>query len=157
MHHHQWVLAVASCLAVFGSSSSALAAAVPAPGGGGAGGGEQQKPLGRLPPMSGGVTRQYMSCEETYGNLWTTCGGGRQNSRSCYSPALGQSCCLVDNNYCDKGTWCAPVVGYCCLDSEDLETCARNAGFELPDIETLRDLASAGARESMSSRTWPEI
>jgi hypothetical protein len=77
MHHHQRVLVVASFLAAFGggsSSSSVLAAAVPAPGGGGGGWEEQQKPLGRLLSVSGGVTRQYMSCEETYGGLWTTCG-----------------------------------------------------------------------------------
>jgi len=56
---HQW--AVVWLLA----AGLALVAAMPV--------GDQQKPLGRLAQMSG-VTRQYMSCEETYGNEWTTCG-----------------------------------------------------------------------------------
>ncbi|KAK4129335.1 hypothetical protein N657DRAFT_676975 [Parathielavia appendiculata] len=83
-------------------------------------------------------TKQYMSCEQTYGKGWETCGA--PNSRSCYSPALGHSCCDVDNNYCGKGTWCAPVAGYCCSDSETLEACARNAGFEIPGNMILSDL-----------------
>ncbi|CAK7208203.1 hypothetical protein SBRCBS47491_000012 [Sporothrix bragantina] len=49
----------------------------------------------------------------------------------CYNPSIGQSCC-ADNGYCDRGQYCAPVAGYCCLDSEDLQTCATNAGFQLP-------------------------
>ncbi|KAK0747906.1 hypothetical protein B0T21DRAFT_253930, partial [Apiosordaria backusii] len=76
---------------------------------------------------------QLMSCERTYGAGWETCGG--ESSRFCFSPELGQSCCAVDYGYCERGTWCAPVAGYCCLDSEDLETCARNAGFEIPGHE----------------------
>ncbi|KAI8961863.1 hypothetical protein F5Y11DRAFT_348074 [Daldinia sp. FL1419] len=38
----------------------------------------------------------------------------------------------ADNGFCDSGKYCAPVAGYCCLEGEDLETCARNAGFTLP-------------------------
>ncbi|KAK0731204.1 hypothetical protein B0H67DRAFT_63749 [Lasiosphaeris hirsuta] len=88
----------------------------------------EQKPLGgRLPPN---VKRQFMSCEETYGQGWIPC--GNENSTFCYGPNHGQSCCDVDNGYCDAGTHCAPVAGYCCIDGEDLEICAKNAGFELP-------------------------
>lgn len=70
-----------------------------------AAGGEGQKPLGRLSaPLD--VARSYLSCEETYGKGWVTCGDrvcsshlagsdGVANrrvksSRFCYSPALGQ-------------------------------------------------------------------
>ncbi|KAK4153389.1 hypothetical protein C8A00DRAFT_33873 [Chaetomidium leptoderma] len=128
-------------VALFLAAAGALAAAVP----GGAG---QQKPLGRLTQTSD-VTRQYLSCEETYGSEWETCGD--RNSRSCYSPALKHSCCGVDNSYCDEGAWCAPVAGYCCSDSEDLEACARNAGFELPDNETLGNLATIVVQASTST------
>ncbi|KAH6853391.1 hypothetical protein B0I37DRAFT_409564 [Chaetomium sp. MPI-CAGE-AT-0009] len=128
------------------AAGDALVAAVPVAG--------QQKPLGRLAQMSG-VTRQYMSCRETYGEGWRTCGSW--TSRSCYSPDLGHSCCNVDNNYCEAGTWCAPVAGYCCLDTEDLETCARNAGFELPGLEILESLAATAPRESTISGTRPDI
>ncbi|KAK3341149.1 hypothetical protein B0T25DRAFT_332224 [Lasiosphaeria hispida] len=114
-------------------------------------GAAEQRPLGgRLPPN---VRRHFMSCEETYGQGWNPCGNevrrlracgmahnswcadvsvSKQNSTFCYNPNHGQSCCKVDNGYCDAGTHCAPVAGYCCIDGEDLETCAKNAGFELP-------------------------
>ncbi|KAH6651126.1 hypothetical protein F5144DRAFT_598533 [Chaetomium tenue] len=74
-----------------------------------------QKTLGHLAQITG-VTRQYMSCEATYGNEWTTCGS----------------------------------------QTEDLETCARNAGFELP-VKILESLASTAARESSISRTKQDI
>ncbi|KAK0662063.1 hypothetical protein QBC41DRAFT_307224 [Cercophora samala] len=99
---------------------------------------QDQKPLAHTqtetataPPQS----QQFMSCERTYGLGWETC-GDEATSRFCYSPEQGQSCCAVDNGYCEKGTWCAPVAGYCCLDGEDLESCAQNAGFELPGSES---------------------
>ncbi|KAK3898860.1 hypothetical protein C8A05DRAFT_18621 [Staphylotrichum tortipilum] len=117
---------VASLIAAGG----VLAAAVP-------GTGRQQKPLGYFKQLSS-ISRQYLSCEETYGGGWETCGD--QNSELCYSPALGHSCCEVDNSHCGKDTWCAPVAGYCCLHSEDLDTCARNAGFELLGNKTRGDL-----------------
>ncbi|KAK1834876.1 hypothetical protein QBC39DRAFT_368954 [Podospora conica] len=72
-----------------------------------------------------------MSCEETYGGGWIPC-GDEQSSKFCYSPLLNQSCCATDNGYCDVGTYCAPVAGHCCIDGEDLATCALNAGFQLP-------------------------
>ncbi|KAK4461247.1 hypothetical protein QBC42DRAFT_330250 [Cladorrhinum samala] len=117
----------------------------------------EQKPLGRLtrttqqwPLAASSSVReghshrhgQSMSCEETYGEDWTVC-GDVISSRFCYNPFMEQSCCAVDNGYCEEGTWCAPVAGYCCLDSEDLETCARNAGFDIP-----QDLLKPGPKHS---------
>ncbi|KAK4164261.1 hypothetical protein QBC43DRAFT_318457 [Cladorrhinum sp. PSN259] len=97
----------------------------------------EQKPLSRLTTLertssaTAGAGSLFMSCEETYGEDWEVCGDAN-SSRFCFNPMMGQSCCAVDNGYCEEGTWCAPVAGYCCLDSEDLETCARNAGFVFP-------------------------
>ncbi|KAI0863088.1 hypothetical protein F4860DRAFT_522644 [Xylaria cubensis] len=73
--------------------------------------------------------RQLMSCEYTYGNGSIPCGG--PESTWCYNPGLGQTCCQ-DSGFCDTGSYCAPVAGYCCLEDEDLATCAKNAGFDLP-------------------------
>ncbi|KAK4181023.1 hypothetical protein QBC36DRAFT_342407 [Triangularia setosa] len=86
---------------------------------------QDQKHLGHTPTTP--KSQQFMSCKRTYGPGWETC-GNETTSRFCYSSEQGQSCCAVDNGYCERGTWCAPVAGYCCLDGEDLETCARNAG-----------------------------
>ncbi|KAK4241797.1 hypothetical protein C8A03DRAFT_29963 [Achaetomium macrosporum] len=116
------------------SASGVLGAAVPSAWE------QQQKQLGRIAQISTSA-RWYMSREETYGKGWETC--GNLDSRFCYSPDLGQSCCEIDNSYCDAGTWCAPVAGYCCLDTEDLEICARNAGFQLPGNETLGETVTA--------------
>ncbi|KAK0631856.1 hypothetical protein B0T14DRAFT_13565 [Immersiella caudata] len=90
--------------------------------------GAEQKHLGGIPPHV--LRRQFISCQETYDESWIPCGDER--SPFCYSPALGQSCCKTDNGYCDVGTHCAPLAGHCCLDHEDLASCAMNAGFELP-------------------------
>ncbi|KAI0555199.1 hypothetical protein F4679DRAFT_578586 [Xylaria curta] len=73
--------------------------------------------------------RQLMSCEYTYGNGSIPCGG--PESTWCYNPGQGQTCCQ-DSGFCDSGSYCAPVAGYCCLEDEDLATCAKNAGFNLP-------------------------
>lgn len=43
-----------------------------------------------------------------------------------------QSCCQTDFGFCGAGTYCAPVAGFCCLDGEDLVTCATKGGFTLP-------------------------
>ncbi|KAK0746268.1 hypothetical protein B0T18DRAFT_147556 [Schizothecium vesticola] len=77
------------------------------------------------------IRSDLMSCEETYGGGWAPC-GDEQSSKFCYSPLLGQSCCTTDNGYCDVGTYCAPMAGHCCIDGEELATCASNAGFQLP-------------------------
>ncbi|KAK1769544.1 hypothetical protein QBC33DRAFT_556836 [Phialemonium atrogriseum] len=74
--------------------------------------------------------RGLMTCEETYGQGWGRCGD--ETSIFCYNPSLGQSCCPTDFGYCDAGSYCAPVGGYCCVDGENLATCAKNAGFSLP-------------------------
>ncbi|KAK1755167.1 hypothetical protein QBC47DRAFT_414068 [Echria macrotheca] len=93
-------------------------------------------------PVRPNIKRQFMSCAETYGESWIPCGDVA--STFCYNPLLGQSCCETDNGYCDPGTHCAPVPGHCCLDGEDLATCARNAGFQLPAGIDLTDPAKLG-------------
>ncbi|KAI1645712.1 uncharacterized protein F4817DRAFT_167550 [Daldinia loculata] len=74
--------------------------------------------------------RETGTCEQTYGEGSQSCGGS--GSTYCFNPKIGQSCCSADKGFCDSGKYCAPVAGYCCLEGEDLETCARNAGFTLP-------------------------
>ncbi|KAI1779508.1 hypothetical protein F4818DRAFT_436814 [Hypoxylon cercidicola] len=76
--------------------------------------------------------RQTATCESTYGAGSEPCGGDGDASGFCFSPNQGQSCCAIDSGFCDAGRYCAPVAGFCCLEGEDLETCAKNAGFELP-------------------------
>ncbi|KAB5536540.1 hypothetical protein GE09DRAFT_330743 [Coniochaeta sp. 2T2.1] len=74
--------------------------------------------------------RQLLTCEQTYGADWIQCGDAE--STYCFNPSEGQTCCAQDAGYCDAGAWCAPVPGFCCLDGEDVATCAVEAGFELP-------------------------
>ncbi|KAI3329441.1 hypothetical protein HD806DRAFT_530832 [Xylariaceae sp. AK1471] len=78
--------------------------------------------------------RQLMTCGQTYGNGSIPCGGPQ--STLCFNPGLGQTCCDVDRGFCGSGSYCAPVAGYCCLEGEDLTTCAENAGFDLPSSAT---------------------
>ncbi|CAP59973.1 uncharacterized protein PODANS_1_2960 [Podospora anserina S mat+] len=113
------------CILTLGSASVVLAEDQP----------RNQKPLSPHPGTVTTPPQKFMSCSKTYGPDWETC-GDEATSRFCYSPAQGQSCCAVDNGYCEKGTWCAPVAGYCCLDGENLESCAQSAGFELPGSES---------------------
>ncbi|KAI1112458.1 hypothetical protein F5Y14DRAFT_269124 [Nemania sp. NC0429] len=75
--------------------------------------------------------RQMKSCEETYGNGTVPCGGS--DSTWCYNPDLGQTCCHLDGGFCNSGSYCAPVAGYCCPEDVDLSTCARINGFDLPN------------------------
>ncbi|OIW35088.1 hypothetical protein CONLIGDRAFT_41516 [Coniochaeta ligniaria NRRL 30616] len=116
------------------------------------------------------MRRQLLTCEQTYGLNWTTCGDAA--STFCYNPSEGQvratrlpasptpipipqltrsgntqACCAQDAGYCDAGTWCAPVAGFCCLDGEDVATCAREAGFEVPAS------SGSGADTTVSSTT----
>ncbi|KAI1757294.1 hypothetical protein F4782DRAFT_526053 [Xylaria castorea] len=88
--------------------------------------------------------RQLMTCEHTYGNGSLPCGG--PESTWCFNPGLGQTCCQ-DSGFCDSGSYCAPVAGYCCLKDEDLATCAKHAGFDIPSsaIEHTTTGASTGA------------
>ncbi|KAI0394018.1 hypothetical protein F5Y17DRAFT_277199 [Xylariaceae sp. FL0594] len=90
------------------------------------------------------------TCEQTYGNGSVACGGS--DSDMCYNPTLGQTCCELDKGFCSGGSYCAPVAGYCCLQSEDLETCARNAGFDLP-IPAVTGNTTSGATTSTTSTT----
>ncbi|KAI5920050.1 hypothetical protein F4810DRAFT_713919 [Camillea tinctor] len=88
-----------------------------------------------------GQKRQLMTCEQTYGSGSMQCGG--MDSRFCFNPNLGQTCCEQDSGYCEQGTYCAPVAGYCCVEGEDLVTCAKNAGFDLPNSASISMAASA--------------
>ncbi|KAI1863875.1 uncharacterized protein JN550_009373 [Neoarthrinium moseri] len=90
--------------------------------------------------------RQLLTCNQTYGGDSQVCGG--VDSTFCYSPSAGHTCC-PDKGYCERGSYCAPVAGFCCaevgvvrcpeylmvltkLQGEDLGTCAQNAGFTIP-------------------------
>ncbi|KAK3942133.1 hypothetical protein QBC46DRAFT_380709 [Diplogelasinospora grovesii] len=107
---------------------------------------QEQKTPSRLPYV---VRKQLMSCEQTYGTGSVRCGD--ESSTFCYNPTLGQTCCKVDNGYCDAGTYCAPAAGYCCLEDEDLATCAKIAGFELPVNATLSDPAANSTSTTTTS------
>ncbi|KAH9219058.1 hypothetical protein DL95DRAFT_443760 [Leptodontidium sp. 2 PMI_412] len=82
-------------------------------------------PLNRFNPK-----RALLTCLETYGGSSITCGG--TDSLFCYDPALGETCCAMDNGYCKAGDFCAPVAGFCCTVGEDPETCAIRLDFTLP-------------------------
>jgi len=86
---------------------------------------------------------QALTCPETYGSGSMACGSS--SLRLCFNPTAGESCCTNDGGFCKAGWNCAPVVGFCCKDGEDLATCAKNAGFELP--------ASVGPIEGVPSST----
>ncbi|KAI1368640.1 hypothetical protein F5Y08DRAFT_335535 [Xylaria arbuscula] len=83
--------------------------------------------------------RQVMSCEQTYGNGSIPCGS--EETTKCYNPGLGQTCCELDGGFCNAGSYCAPVKGYCCLEDEDLGGCAKRAGFVLPPDSAANDRA----------------
>ncbi|PVH88393.1 hypothetical protein DL98DRAFT_509099 [Cadophora sp. DSE1049] len=82
-------------------------------------------PMNKLKPK-----RALLTCLETYGGGSVTCGGA--DSLYCYDPALGETCCEMDNGYCKAGDFCAPVAGFCCTIGEDPETCAARLDFTLP-------------------------
>ncbi|KAI1266787.1 hypothetical protein F5Y18DRAFT_444616 [Xylariaceae sp. FL1019] len=66
---------------------------------------------------------------------------------------MSQTCCPLDNGFCGKGTYCAPVPGYCCAESEDLQACANNRGFTLPNTATASsgiDLPTSGPANGIS-------
>ncbi|KAI1447692.1 hypothetical protein F5Y02DRAFT_351573 [Annulohypoxylon stygium] len=93
--------------------------------------------------------REAMTCSEMYGKGSETCGG--PDSTYCFNSSSGQSCCAADNGFCDAGKYCAPVGGYCCFEGEDLETCAKNAGFTLP--ASISNSSSAGTNAIAGSPT----
>ncbi|KAJ1331268.1 hypothetical protein MN608_04727 [Microdochium nivale] len=78
---------------------------------------------------------QILSCTETYGSGSMAC--GKPELKLCFNPGAGESCCGMDGGFCKAGWHCAPVPSYCCKDGEDLETCARNAGFQLPSVSAI--------------------
>jgi len=100
---------------------------------------------GLYAPVALTSKRAVMSCEQTYGAGSVSC--GNSNTSMCYNPSQGQSCCATDNGYCEKGQFCAPVAGFCCVEGEDLAGCAKNAGFTLPA------LVPAASSPSVSSTT----
>ncbi|OCK75608.1 hypothetical protein K432DRAFT_446587 [Lepidopterella palustris CBS 459.81] len=69
------------------------------------------------------------TCQEACGGQAIPCG---TSGYHCYDPSLGESCCAADEHYCPKGEFCAPVVGYCCLNSETPANCASRLSFSLP-------------------------
>ncbi|KAI0385845.1 hypothetical protein F5Y04DRAFT_276368 [Hypomontagnella monticulosa] len=88
--------------------------------------------------------RETASCEQTYGAGSQPC--GEAASMFCFNPNLGQSCCATDSGFCGEGKYCAPVAGYCCLEGEDIETCAQNAGFAVPgSASNTSSTAAAGS------------
>ncbi|KAI6093342.1 hypothetical protein F4821DRAFT_79622 [Hypoxylon rubiginosum] len=93
--------------------------------------------------------RQTATCESTYGAGSEPCGG--EDSGFCFSPSQGQTCCATDSGFCDAGRYCAPVAGFCCLEGEDLETCAKNAGFEVPLSASSASTPAAATATSMTS------
>ncbi|KAI1101108.1 hypothetical protein F4804DRAFT_335586 [Jackrogersella minutella] len=99
--------------------------------------------------------REAASCEQTYGNGSQSCGG--VGSTFCFNPSSGQSCCAADNGFCDSGKYCAPVAGYCCLEGEDLATCAQNAGFALPDSASNTTSTGAAAVADVTTISSPTI
>ncbi|KAI1504433.1 hypothetical protein F5X99DRAFT_406151 [Biscogniauxia marginata] len=101
------------------------------------------------PVFTPGHKRQLMTCEQTYGPSSLQCGG--TDSRFCFDPSVGQTCCEKDSGYCKQGTYCAPVAGFCCIEGEDLSTCAQNAGFDLPNS------ASASAAMAPSTTSVPTV
>ncbi|KAI1127710.1 hypothetical protein F5Y10DRAFT_265860 [Nemania abortiva] len=98
--------------------------------------------------------RQAQTCGETYGTGSIPCGG--QDSTWCFNPDIGQTCCPLDRGFCSSGSYCAPVAGYCCFEGEDLVTCARNAGFDLPPsgIDHITTPDSSIATSTGVSRTF---
>ncbi|KAI0974531.1 hypothetical protein F4678DRAFT_458493 [Xylaria arbuscula] len=107
------------------------------------------------PLSSSSPRRQLMTCDQTYGNGSIPC--GEPQTAWCYNPDLGQTCCHLDGGFCTGGNYCAPVAGYCCLEGEDLATCATRAGFELPNSAVNDYIAnpnSAVATPARASRTF---
>ncbi|KAI1409773.1 hypothetical protein F5Y13DRAFT_193033 [Hypoxylon sp. FL1857] len=93
--------------------------------------------------------RETVTCEQTYGNGSQPCGGSE--STYCFNPSNGQSCCATDSGFCGSGKYCAPVAGYCCLEGEDLATCAQNAGFALPG--SISNTSSTDSPDSAAATT----
>ncbi|KAI0818062.1 hypothetical protein GGR55DRAFT_54641 [Xylaria sp. FL0064] len=87
--------------------------------------------------------RQLMTCDQTYGNGSIPC--GEPERQLCYNPGLGQTCCKLDGGFCNEGSYCAPVAGYCCLKDEDLPECAERAGFQLPNAAVNDYSATSGS------------
>ncbi|KAI1279144.1 hypothetical protein F5Y07DRAFT_406394 [Xylaria sp. FL0933] len=94
--------------------------------------------------------RQLMTCDRTYGNGSIPC--GEPETRLCYNPGLGQTCCKLDGGFCNEGSYCAPVAGYCCLKDEDLTECAERAGFELPNAAVNDYSATSGSAVVAAAR-----
>lgn len=87
--------------------------------------------------------RALKSCAETYGPSSQQC--GQKDSGFCFNPAVGQTCCTSDFGYCNKGSYCAPVPGFCCSDDQTVEECAEEVGFEIPPTGTIVRTATATA------------
>ena len=103
------------------------------------------------PRRSGNAKRlpaqeQILSCTETYGPGSQVC--GRPELKLCFNAGAGESCCGMDGGFCKAGWHCAPVASFCCKDGEDLETCARNAGFQLPSVSAINGVTNTTSPSS---------
>jgi len=68
-----------------------------------------------------------LTCKQIFGVGSIQCG----NSTSfCFNPTQGQTCC-TDGGFCNAGSICAPVGGYCCPVGMSTSDCAKQAGFNL--------------------------
>ncbi|KAI2602010.1 hypothetical protein GGR54DRAFT_556232 [Hypoxylon sp. NC1633] len=101
------------------------------------------------------VKRQTTTCDQTYGAGAQLCGDS--GSAFCFNPSLGQSCCATDSGFCDAGKYCAPVAGYCCLEGEDLATCAQNAGFALPNSASNTSSTDDPAMDDSTTVAGPTV
>jgi len=91
------------------------------------------------------------TCQEACGGGAIPCG---TSGNHCYDPTLGESCCTADEHYCLKGQYCAPVVGYCCNDSETPSSCASRLSFTLP-LATATLFTSESATPASTSTVAP--
>ncbi|KUJ22488.1 uncharacterized protein LY89DRAFT_300658 [Mollisia scopiformis] len=102
------------------------------------------------------IKRGFLTCEQTYGGGSITCGA--VDSHYCYNPTVGESCCPLDDGYCGKGDFCAPVAGYCCHDTESPGVCAARLSFTLPtsyDVSSVPVATAPPASASISAA--PEL
>ncbi|KAB8302467.1 hypothetical protein EYC80_005873 [Monilinia laxa] len=92
--------------------------------------------------------RDFLTCEQTYGGGSIPCGGG--DSKYCYDPTIGESCCMQDYGYCGIGDVCAPIEGYCCHENENTQICMLRLGITQNDNGT-PDSDPKGSSSSITS------
>ncbi|KAF7913853.1 uncharacterized protein EAF01_000259 [Botrytis porri] len=78
--------------------------------------------------------RDFLSCEQTWGEGSIPCGGS--DSKYCYDPTIGETCCMQDYGYCGIGDVCASIAGYCCHKDENEKICMLRLGIRTPEDST---------------------